>query len=172
MILYPSTEYIKKKQQQVSGSTVTTPEVATQNNQEVAPDEISSATIFSPFDTHLLEPVPSSSSESSAEVMFHGKQMKNFLIDINSFTNQQQQAQDNPSFLPLDIEQSSYDLSEDAMSYPIISTQSNRDCTQYDNTKISQILQSQLNPEYLSENHMRETQQYLNFYNDNFGSQF
>lgn len=104
--------------------------------------------------------------------MFHGKQMKNFLIDINSFTNQQQQAQDNPSFLPLDIEQSSYDLSEDAMSYPIISTQSNRDCTQYDNTKISQILQSQLNPEYLSENHMRETQQYLNFYNDNFGSQF
>lgn len=165
-------KYIKKKQQQVSGSTVTTPEVATQNNQEVAPDEISSATIFSPFDTHLLEPVPSSSSESSAEVMFHGKQMKNFLIDINSFTNQQQQAQDNPSFLPLDIEQSSYDLSEDAMSYPIISTQSNRDCTQYDNTKISQILQSQLNPEYLSENHMRETQQYLNFYNDNFGSQF
>ncbi|EJS42166.1 stp1p [Saccharomyces arboricola H-6] len=157
----------RKQQQQLSEPTMTT----TDKTEQVAPDEISSATIFSPFDTHL-EPVPSSSSESSAEVMIPSNQMKNILFDINNFTNQLQQAPDITTFIPLDIEQSSYDLNDDAMSYPVISTQNNHDCSQYSNTKISQILQSQMNPEYLSKSHIIETQQYLDFYNDNFGSQF
>ena len=174
-------KYIKRKQQQSSElipatktTKTATPStgVTIENNKQVTPDEVSSVTIFSPFDSHLLEPVPSSSSESSAEIMFYGEQMKNIMIDINSFTNQQEQLQDTPTFMPLDIEQSSYSLNEDAMSYPIISAQSNRGSSHQTNTKISQILQSQLNPEYLDKNHLRETQQYLNFYSDNFGSQF
>ncbi|CAI4059365.1 hypothetical protein SKDZ_04G6550 [Saccharomyces kudriavzevii ZP591] len=160
-------KYTKKKQQQVFESTT-----AVDSSQQVIPDEISSVTIFSPFDTHFLEPVPSSSSESSADAVPHSKQVENISGLVNSFTNQQQKSQEIPIFMPLDIEQSSYELNDSVLSYPIVYTQNNHNNPQYANTKISQILETQTNPEYVSRSHIRETQQYLDFYNDNFGSQF
>ena len=162
-------KYTKRKQQQHPDSAITS---STDKNQQEALDAISSAAVFSHFDSHLLEPVTSNSSESSAEIMAHSKQMKNILIDINSFTNEQQQPQNVPTFMPLDIEQSSYDLNDMAMSYPITPAQNSHNSSQYTNAKITQILQTQLDPEYLSQSHIRETQQYLDFYNDTFGSQF
>ncbi|CAI4057734.1 hypothetical protein SUVZ_02G5690 [Saccharomyces uvarum] len=162
-------KYTKRKQQQHPDSTITS--TADKNQQETL-DAISSAAIFSHFDAHPLEPVTSSSSESSAEIIAHSKQMKNILIDINSFTNEQQQLQNVLTFMPLDTEQSSYELDDMALSYPITSAQNSHNSSQYTMAKITQILQTQMDPEYLSQSHIRETQQYLDFYNDNFGSQF
>lgn len=162
-------KYTKRKQQQHPDSTVTS---TTDKSQQETLDALSSAAIFSHFDAHLLEPVTSSSSESSAEIMAHSKQMKNILIDINSFTSEQQQSQNAPAFMPLDTEQSSYGLDDMAMSYPITPAQNSHNSSQNTNAKITQMLQTQMDPEHLSQSHIRETQQYLDFYNDNFGSQF
>lgn len=139
---------------------------------ETALNEISSSMNPSPPDHHVLESVPSTSSESSRE--YHQPFVDKADVSAKpvGLSNFATVIFNDPFSVPLDMEQCCY---YDGARVVEGSNVENRDNTSLSNNNgsksiaINETLRKQMDPVLLGENQLRENEQYVNFYNYTFG---
>ncbi|QLG72843.1 hypothetical protein HG535_0D05520 [Zygotorulaspora mrakii] len=134
---------------------------------ETALNEISSSINPSPLDNHVLELVSSDSSESSHEELHHNGLEKNGQaiqpMNISNFTNSVKF--NDPFSVPLDMEQCSF-FDGSFISY-FSNNEELRNVHNHANNDFAAngALRNQINLIAQAENHLRENEQYLSFYN-------
>lgn len=140
---------------------------------ETALNEISSSLNPSPPDHHVLEPVPSTSSESSQE--YHQPLMDKHDVSTKAvgLSNFSTVIFNDPFSVPLDMEQCSF-YNGGIVEGSTIENRNNTSSLSNNNglksIAINETLRKQMDPVLLGENHIRENEQYLNFYNYTFGA--
>lgn len=121
---------------------------------ETAFHEFSSSIKFSPQDRHNLEPIPSTSSQSSHEdPMLATKNVQPVIFN-------------DPFSIPLDMEQCS--LANGTCIFD--SSSAGRNAGKAPESAINQVLEAEMDAAFLGEKMLKDNEQYLNFYNYAFGS--